>query len=518
MRARISLALFAFAIALGGGLEASSQTPSSSSASTEASGSTAVPTGRKSTDWMPTLSAALMAERQVMLTSPTPGVRPICKASTNPAAYVGREAYALLLPGKDGWLFRSKRDVPSAVPVSAENVESFKRLQAVLKARGTELVLVLQPNRLYLSREFIDRSNPKLADSDPRNQLLVHNATVRRLRGAGLLVADGMSAMYDPSIPRLQPETPLFWAADHHWRPPAARYTALAVSRVMRKSPEFAAVPKKTFFTTQKGTTQIMQTFNIGLEQVCGDQALPTESPLYETSSQDSASSSLLDGEQPRVVLVGTSFSRYPGRDPFNFSGFLSEFTGADIQNEAISGGGFESAIQAYLLSDAYRDFKPSFLLWEFGHHGMPGPTSVEFNWILGAALGDCKAAPVKSRRLARGEQTLIRFRPGEDRPDRVVIENTAGDLRLFHVRVRYASGEERIFPFDAGRWLAAPAKVILKLPEGGGLVAEIALAPDQLVSGTVNAHACYGNEQNSSTLIDRLAQWARSLFATFNV
>jgi len=484
------------------------------SASLPAPGAADLTPGRKAHAKVgPPVSAAVMAERQIMITSPTPGVAPVCKATLDPEAYVGSEDYLLLLPGKNGWLFRSKMDVPTEVPVSAENVANFQRLQKILRRQGTELVLALQPNRLYLSREYIDKANPLFADVDPRRQLLVHNGTVRRLQAAGLLVPDVMGAMNDPSIPPLEPATPLFWNADHHWRPAGARYAALAVARLVKASPAYAGIPKKDFVTKQSGTMQMMQTFQSGLHRVCGGQASFTEGPSYSTTSVEA--SSLLGDEQPRIVLVGTSFSRHPGRE-FNFDGFLSEFLHADVQNEAISGGGFDQSIQAYLLSDSYKDFKPTFVIWEFGHHGLPIPTAPDFNWVLGAAEGDCKSPSHRGKAapLLGGEQSLLRFPSGSDQADRIVIENTAADLRFFRVRARYADGKSKVFPFDASRWLVAPKKVILSLPNAPAALTEISFVADQVAAGSVTAHACEAVQSEADeTLWGKLSRWFASLW-----
>ena len=61
-------------------------------------------------------------------------------------------------------------------------------------------------------------------------------------------------------------------------------------------------------------------------------------------------------------MLIGTSFSDSPIN---NFAGFLTEFTGLDIVNYAITGGNQFGAITSYMTSDEFKAQRPRFLIWE---------------------------------------------------------------------------------------------------------------------------------------------------------
>ena len=72
-----------------------------------------------------------------------------------------------------------------------------------------------------------------------------------------------------------------------------------------------------------------------------------------------------LFGETPsggRVALAGTSFSDI---EAINFGGFVSEYSGLDVTNLAISGGNQFVSIQSYLTSKQFADDPPDFLVWE---------------------------------------------------------------------------------------------------------------------------------------------------------
>jgi alginate biosynthesis protein AlgX len=62
------------------------------------------------------------------------------------------------------------------------------------------------------------------------------------------------------------------------------------------------------------------------------------------------------------IALVGTEYSSEP---MINMAGFLSEMTGAAVENRAIQDGGAFASITTYLTSQEYQQNRPVFLVWE---------------------------------------------------------------------------------------------------------------------------------------------------------
>lgn len=69
--------------------------------------------------------------------------------------------------------------------------------------------------------------------------------------------------------------------------------------------------------------------------------------------------------------MVGTSNStngvglEFENNPQVNFIGFLQEFLQTEVLNFAVSGGGSFTALENYLISEAYKDEKPKLLVWE---------------------------------------------------------------------------------------------------------------------------------------------------------
>lgn len=61
-------------------------------------------------------------------------------------------------------------------------------------------------------------------------------------------------------------------------------------------------------------------------------------------------------------MLVGTSFSDSPLG---NFAGFLSEYTGLDVVNHAVTGGNQFGGMTSCPTSRDFAENRPRFLIWQ---------------------------------------------------------------------------------------------------------------------------------------------------------
>jgi alginate biosynthesis protein AlgX len=72
----------------------------------------------------------------------------------------------------------------------------------------------------------------------------------------------------------------------------------------------------------------------------------------------------------PEIALIGTSNSDPKGG--YNFGGFLQQYLGADILNQAITGGSFEGALLHYLPSEEFQKHPPKILVREMPYQNLP--------------------------------------------------------------------------------------------------------------------------------------------------
>ncbi len=90
----------------------------------------------------------------------------------------------------------------------------------------------------------------------------------------------------------------------------------------------------------------------------------PETLPVFITQTEDNGDDTpdLFGDTKIPVTLVGTSYSANP---LWHFEGFLKESLQADILNVADEGAGPFANMRNWLDSPAYRETKPSLVIWE---------------------------------------------------------------------------------------------------------------------------------------------------------
>ncbi|WP_010486562.1 alginate O-acetyltransferase [Pseudomonas sp. S9] len=345
-------------------------------------------------------------------------VGPLCPAAQNPANYNTKylSFFTALVQGKGDWLFRSRNDLRTDFGTTAHGYQQFKRLRDALKRKGIELMIVYQPTRGLVNREQLtdaekSRFNYALAK---KNYL----QAVADLRKTGIWVTD-LSPLFDEK----DVKTPYYFEADHHWTPAGASRTAKLVAQTLKQIPGFDDIPKKEFESNVVGLLPKAGTLHKTAAEFCGVSYATQYVPRYETEPVGAADADSLFGDEsvPQIAIVGTSNSG----PAYNFPGFLQQYSGAEVLNMAVSGGGFDSALLQYMASEEFRTNPPKILIWEFATHydlaqdsfyrqalpmvdnGCEGRPAVMHNKI--------KMKPGNNQILVNGEDTALRDIRGGD-------------------------------------------------------------------------------------------------------
>ncbi len=260
---------------------------------------------------------------------------------------------------QDDWLFRTTYDLRTDFGTSAEGWRELRALRDELKRKGIELVVVYQPTRGLVNREKLSPAEKAGFDYElaKKNYL----ATIARFRQAGIWTPD-FSPLFDE-----KEEHAYYFKGDHHWTPHGARRSAKIVAETLKQVPGFEEIPKKQFESKRVGLLSKLGTFHKAAAQLCGNSYATQYVDRFETEPVGASDSGDLfgDGGNPQIALVGTSNSG----PAYNFAGFLEEFSGADILNNAVSGGGFDSSLLAYMTSEEFHKNPPKILIWEFATH-----------------------------------------------------------------------------------------------------------------------------------------------------
>ena len=414
----------------------------------------------------------------------------LCAAVEDADKYDGND-FLMLRQGLDGWLFRDRADFRVLKPLEKEKLAGIADLAAGLRQRGTQLVIVVPPTRGIAAAGKLDRADPEQAAFDLEKAVAAYGARLESLRAAGVVVPDILA--FNDKL-----GADFFLKRDTHWSAEGARVSAEAVAAALADSPAYGAIAKRAFATERSGDEAVAERMGEAAEKMCDIEIQPQRANLYLTAPVEAANAQALLGEAPPppVVLVGTSFSRRDDGES-NFAGFLAEALSADVLNAAVSGGGADAALVAYLSSRDFQAAAPAILIWEFPAYADLSDSL--FYRAMGAINGPCaKERVVERLELAakKGKRELFSWQAA----DAVVSEQfylqidvLDRELRKFALRAQDGKGKTRSVWFDVSRLAPAGARhFFANLPDdrGNGL-ARIELDLKQGGGGGVTVTLC---------------------------
>ncbi len=295
------------------------------------------------------------------------------------------------IEGRNGVFYRVLADLRMRHPMEEAAMQQLADLSAALAAGGTTLIYVTVPTKSQAMPQFLP---PAAADYsfDSATAVLVYDDIIARLSDHGVLAPDILAALSSA------PEDVLpFFQADFHWTSDGARLAAAAIASVIKAQPEYGEMTVSQYQTVAIEQTTAFSTMRRTLQTFCKDELPRVEDVAHVTSvvAGDTAVVADIfagDDDPAQIVLVGTSFSDSPLG---NFAGFLSEYSGLDVVNYAVSGGNQFGAMTSYLTSRDFAQSPPRFLIWEnpvYSNLAQYGPDPMD---ELIAAAGQTCSAPL---------------------------------------------------------------------------------------------------------------------------
>ncbi|MDP3342286.1 hypothetical protein [Frigidibacter sp.] len=305
------------------------------------------------------------------------------------------------IEGRDGVFYRVLADLRLRHPMEDAVTEQMGALSLALAGRGTTLIYVTVPTKSQAMPEFLP---PLAADYayDSTTAQLVYDDIVGRLAARGVLAPNILAALTSEGADALP-----FFQTDFHWTSDGARLAAKVIGEVMKAQPGYDQLGLSTYHTVALEPTPAFSTMRRSLQAFCVDQLPRVEAMAHLTeetaTSVEGVSDIFASGtDQTGIVLVGTSFSDSPLA---NFAGYLSEFSGLDVVNYAVTGGNQYGAMTSYLTSRDFADNPPRFLVWEnpiYSNLAQYGPDPLD---ELIAAAGDTCGTNLPATRT--GSNTL---------------------------------------------------------------------------------------------------------------
>ncbi len=360
-----------------------------------------------------------------------------CEAMADESLYDqrGYQSYKMLLPGKDGWIFRSESDLTTDFSFTRAGIENIKKLRDALKARGMDLVILLTPAKGLMHADMLREEDAvRFGLDNPARVWANYNTVVRRLRDEGLHVV---------SLPPVKENEPFFYKRDHHWNSYGAKTAAMAVAEYIRTMPGYRDAEKVGWQTDDLGPYEFEGVSRKVFSDLCGTRQPPETIRIFNTVRTDMAQEAgALFGEMenPEIVLLGTSNST-PEPSFANFHGFLREALEADVINMSVSGGGLDTAMISYLNSGYFKGKPAKIAIWEVpGYYDISSRHSF-FRQAIPAAYGDCEGNAVAERKGV------------EIRDNSIIILDRLGDKKIsgekYYLYVKFDRPVRKYLTFD---------------------------------------------------------------------
>lgn len=278
----------------------------------------------------------------------------LCPAAFQESKYRPEDTWAMLAhQGKEGWLF-GRMDYSEGSTLSYSK-EVLRELTQTFKDQGIQLIIVDVPSRLLLSQHHLDmeRLVPFNADRIRNNYADFHDELAELGIIAPNLLEDGFKYTAGP----------YFQQTDHHWTTEAARHVAGLIAAEIKKLPAYAEMAR-TEYTLESKPISNNGSYARMSNYICNTN-FPDET-INTYTAVPKSEGDLLSGEDPDVVLLGTSFSHrreYTTDDSFPEA--LKFELQTDVLNAAVEGGMSFGAMEAYLMSDSYKNHRPKVIVWE---------------------------------------------------------------------------------------------------------------------------------------------------------
>ena len=308
-------------------------------------------------------------------------------ASAFGCAFTDTQSALLSVEGLEGNFYRVENDLRMRHPMEDPIIARMAVLARALEDGGTTLIYVAVPTKAEVMPQFL----PKAAADyqfDAPTAVLVYEDIIARLTAHGIVAPDIRAA-----LARAPAETPPFFKTDFHWTAAGAELAAGAIAQAIMAQPTYAELPVSVYHTEPGAMTAAFSTMRRTLQALCKDD-LPRVQAVAQVTTKTldpNVVDDIFAGDQtPQIVLVGTSFSDAPLA---NFAGYLSQFTGLDVLNYAVTGGNQFGAMTSYLISRDFDATRPRFLIWEnpvYNNLGQFGPDPMEE--LIAAAGRNCTA------------------------------------------------------------------------------------------------------------------------------
>lgn len=403
-----------------------------------------------------------------------------CPKLASETAYDGdNNSLRLLFQGKDGYIFRSRQDLYDQFDIDDKGLAILKALSTTLEEQGTTLFIALLPTRGIAGARYLPDTDPVMKDYDPIKARSSYELLIKKLNDNGIRTVGNPDTKAIDNI----------YKADQHWSSAGARAMAAILATEIKKHKTYKTLNKAEFKTTILPEISFSGLYNEGLQAICGFTMPPEKDILTKTElvAQTVSDSDLFADKSAEIVLVGTSNSK-KNDNHLNFDGYLREYLSVDVDNRAITGGGFSDSLLAYLGSEQARTHPAKILIWEIpGYYSLSGEdNSKTILQAIATSYGACKSplavsgdVTIKSEitkvlkdlagKKINATDTYVEIRLGQSvkKSFAVIFSRTDGKAQTYSFKPSKRLENDGIFYFTPQNAAKAPlSHIALKVPK----------------------------------------------------
>ena len=357
----------------------------------------------------------------------------------------------IMSQAKDGFFLRMGGDLNDDFFFSRDTLKYFGRLAAALERNDATLVYLPVPTRGMAVHDRLIPDAPKQAFFDMESSRDNYREFAAALRATGVVVPNLLEVLEAD-----EQRAEAFFGRDHHWTPTGAKIFAKGLQPLFDELPALEGIDRIEFETVPSGQREMLGTLMEKIQSQCESQ-IPTEVyQAFETRrAGDNLESNLFGGsDEGRVILLGTSYSQ---QTAYNFDGFLSQYSGFDVENYAVSGGHLFGSILSYMSSVEFVEEPPSVILWEAPiYYKANRGGKLAFRQVIPAVFGECD----ESQAISTAALTVEQQKPVElfkiDASAGVggtnyfmFLETSNIGLTHLNLKIKYDDGDVERFAID---------------------------------------------------------------------
>ncbi|MFC4454066.1 alginate O-acetyltransferase AlgX-related protein [Deinococcus sonorensis] len=271
----------------------------------------------------------------------------------------GDPKYEFFVQGQGGRLYSTFTFGRDFTQSTEQYASYYQRLNTLLARQGTHLIVAPAAPPALVNPEYVDWTDPLLADFDPQRDRANFRLFITELQRLGIAAFDYLTVTdrYKATTHR----DDFLFRTDHHWTSLGAQYYAAALASYLKTTyaAELAKVPTHKYTIVQQGMTEhrFEDSYRRFAEIYCKVKFPAEKHPKFVL--QAPADLGLLD-DAPVIDWVVDSY----GTPEYGFADQLTAQMGIPVSNDYIRGGGSDLPILQYFLSRPADQRPPLFLIW----------------------------------------------------------------------------------------------------------------------------------------------------------